>query len=124
MKKKYRLLKKSDFQKTLKNCKKKYFSNFFILYSYKNLDQNIRIGIILPKKFFKKAVQRNYYKRVIYNCIYQTQNIKELPKLNCVIYCKKNLLNDQINFKNIQSEIIKIFKILKNKKNELLSTNL
>ncbi|MDQ0513812.1 ribonuclease P protein component [Mycoplasmoides fastidiosum] len=108
MERKYRILKKKDFQTTLKSKNQKIYSQNFVLYFLKTENQNIRFGYIIPKKFFKKAVIRNYYRRVTDNCIYQFKSFDELPTYNCVLYFKKEFAEIKPDYKNLKKEINKI----------------
>lgn len=68
MKKKYSLRKSEDFQTVLSKGRR-FFNTSYTVYSLKREESNVlenmpRIGISVGKKKFKRAVDRNYYKRV------------------------------------------------------------
>ncbi|RAO95279.1 ribonuclease P protein component [Mycoplasma wenyonii] len=122
MKKKYRLLKKKEFEKVFNDRSRIKTQNLIFLYvsNLASLNQlkNIKIGIIVPKKKWKKAVDRNYLKRVIWalNSSYQ---LDKFPK-TLSIFLFTNLFHSnykgrKVNFQELKKEIEKIYSIFLSK---------
>ncbi|KMZ96242.1 ribonuclease P [Plasmodium vivax North Korean] len=69
MKKRYRLLKKNEFEKVFQKNIRIRTKNLVLLFLPTRLVgeslKNIKIGIVIPKKRLKKSVDRNYLKRII-----------------------------------------------------------
>lgn len=118
MKKKYRLLKKKEFEKVFNDRARIKTQNLIFLYvsNLASLNQlkNIKIGVIVPKKKWKKAVDRNYLKRVIWalNSSYQ---LDKFPK-TLSIFLFTNLFHSnykgrKVNFQELKKEIEKIYSI-------------
>lgn len=78
----------------------------------------IKIGISVPKRFFKSAVQRNKIKRKMRECIRINKNILEKSEsnfsLNIFLIYKSNL---EIEFTKTEKEIISLFENLQKKIN-------
>ncbi len=111
MKKKYRLLKKKEFEKVFNDRARIKTQNLIFLYvsNLASLNQlkNIKIGVIVPKKKWKKAVDRNYLKRVIWalNSSYQ---LDKFPK-TLSIFLFTNLFHSnykgrKVNFQELKKE--------------------
>ncbi|AHC40069.1 ribonuclease P [Mycoplasma ovis str. Michigan] len=118
MKKKYRLLKKKEFETVFNNRSRIKTQNLIFYYSnnldsFKNL-KNIKIGVIIPKKKWKKAVDRNYLKRVIWalNSFYQ---LDKFPKTFSIFlfthWFHSNYKGRKVNFEGLKKEIDKIYSI-------------
>ncbi|WP_391591846.1 Ribonuclease P protein component [[Mycoplasma] cavipharyngis] len=121
MKRKFRILKKKDFQATLKTKNQKIYTNNFVFYYQSTKNENIKFGYIVSKKHFKKAVERNYCRRVVDCCVYQSKHLETLLSYNCVFYFRKELINTINDFVKIQKEVDRIlfnFKKAITKKNK------
>lgn len=103
---KNRLRKKDDFQKVYQ---KGSFSALGDI-SLKKVSNNLlfsRIGFIVEKKFFKKAVERNRIKRILR--AFSGKNISQISKgLDVVIFYKSK--DREIDSKKITSNLEKLFK--------------
>ena len=66
----HRLRKNWEFQEVIAKGKK-LTNRYFIIFYNRNKLNNCQFGISIPCKFFKKAVDRNYYKRQIRHIIIQ-----------------------------------------------------
>lgn len=87
MKKKFRVKSAKDFQNVIDNGKKIY-SGEYIIY-YLNTDTGYcRVGISIGKKILKRAVDRNYEKRVTRNLISDIHG-KMIGSYDYVIICRK-----------------------------------
>ena len=102
MLKKTKRLTTREFQEVFQKGKRA--SSPLFLLSYLNLE-SVKIAISVPKKIYSKAVDRNYSKRVIFNCI-KEQEI--LPSLGVVIVLRKKL--DNITHKDVCSELSDLIK--------------
>lgn len=120
MKKKYRLLKKSDFSSVLNNRKKIFSKNFVCIWKKDSNIENIKIGIIIPKKKCKKSVDRNYLKRIFWYL--HNQQKLELPNVKCVFFYNKCFFDNYYKkiflVKELNDEIKKIYLELIDKNNE------
>ena len=102
--KKYRLLKKKDFENVFK--KGKFINNKFLYFKIiQNNQKNSRFGISISKKITKKAVDRNKIKRQIRNII--KQKIPFIKKnIDLVIISKKEI--NEKSFTQIEENINQI----------------
>lgn len=57
-----RLLKPKEFQQVFEQQKKQYFRGIVVYYSDNSYDYS-RLGLVVAKRHFKRAVTRNYIKR-------------------------------------------------------------
>ncbi|QZX49154.1 ribonuclease P protein component [Mycoplasma sp. E35C] len=64
MKRKHSLKKVTSFLEIVKT-KSKYYSKNYIIYANKNNESLMKVGIVVPKKLFAKAVVRNKIKRQV-----------------------------------------------------------
>ena len=104
--KKNRLRKKDDFQKVYQ---KGFFSAFGDI-SLKKLPNNLsmtRIGFIVEKKIFKKAVERNRIKRILRD-FFRKNIFKITPGLDVVIFYKSK--DWEIDSKKITLDLEKLLK--------------
>ncbi len=101
MKKKFRVKSHKDFHDVISNGRK-LFSKDFIIY-YLNTDTGYnRVGISVSKKILKRAVDRNYQKRVIreilnsiYSKIKGSNDIVVIARRNAIdksLSCKRDSL--------------------------------
>lgn len=70
-------------------------------------DQKIKIGVSVSKKYFKKAVDRNYFKRVLretyrLNKRLLIDNLQESYSFMLLYQTKDRLTYEEINLKTIQ----------------------
>lgn len=97
-------LNKKDFQNIIKNGK--FFStSVFKIYFIKDTKQ--QFAVITPKKFFKKAVTRNKFRRVGYNII---RNVDK-KNLSGIFFYKKTVNDNDVE--HIRDDIIFAFKNIK-----------
>ena len=109
MKKTETLKKNYEFKKVFN--KGKYYSGQYIeAFSIKNnLDKN-KIGIAISRKF-GKAVKRNYLKRLIRES-YRLNEDKAVVGNSIVFLVKKRTSIDDVNFHNIEKDMVKILEKL------------
>lgn len=106
MKKINRLTKNQDFLNIIKNGKKLQ-NNFFSFYYIKS--KNTKIGISIPKKNVKLAVDRNLLKRQI--SVIFDKNFNFDLNLNVVLITKKEILN--LSFQEILYNLLNLFNKIK-----------
>ncbi|CBZ40094.1 Ribonuclease P [Mycoplasma suis KI3806] len=122
MKKKYRLRKRSDFDEIFEKGKSIKTSNLIFLYipeksGNKEKNQNsLRIGVRVPKKKCKRAVDRNYLKRVIW-ATHSKLNLEELPPNSSIFLYTSFFLSKfskvkKINFLDLERDVKKIYNTL------------
>lgn len=84
MKRRYRLLKKVDFQRVLR-IGDRFYSRNFVCYYLPEFDLiNVKIGIIIPKKKCKLSNKRKYLKRLFWALNTKNQ-LNLFPRIKCVI---------------------------------------
>jgi len=105
MKKEFRVLKNSDFQKIIKN-NQKFHSKNFVIYYQKSLTISHRIGITISKKVSKKAVDRNLLKRRINHILCNYDNF--LLLLDYILIAKSAA--STLDYSSIEEEIIFLLK--------------
>lgn len=64
-KKKFRLTKNDQYESVYAAQQKIEVGAFLVYYIYNEVANNPRLGIVVAKKYIKKAVKRNYFKRII-----------------------------------------------------------
>ena len=89
---------------------KKIYQEFFIA-KYKTNYKEKKITVVLSKKAIKKAVNRNFKRRQIYNIFQKYLNL--LPNTYIIIYGKKNIL--KANYKTLDTEILDLIKKINEK---------
>lgn len=100
--KKFRLHKKTDFDKILKSPYK-FYSNSFVLRFTKTKKENNCFAIVVSTKISKKAVQRNKIRRRVYEII--RLNLEQIKKsYNLVFFVKKGVL--ELEYQEIEKEIL------------------
>ncbi len=109
MNKQFVVKRNEDFNKIIKEGKKKLNSCFIVYYlpSFSNTD-HFRIGISVGKKL-GNAPYRNYEKRVIRSII--TQNMKSIVKYDYVVIARPRCKS--VDFATKERELIKLFKEIK-----------
>lgn len=100
--KKTKRLTTKEFQKVFQEGKR-VSSTLFLIYYTKG--EKIKIAVSVPKKIYKNAVDRNYTKRLIFNCLVSTNT---LPSLNMVIVLRKKIEN--ITHKEVCDELYHLIK--------------
>jgi len=98
-----RLVNTDDFSSVF-NFKKRYFGKFITCFYRPNNLQFSRFGFIVSKKINKRAVRRNYMKRVLKELLRESSHN---PCLDIVIQVKKEFFNH--HFLLIQAEINEFF---------------
>ncbi|AWD32816.1 Ribonuclease P protein component [Candidatus Kinetoplastibacterium sorsogonicusi] len=121
-----RLKKNSDFVFILKNGKKIDFGNFFIIIASNKLQNyhiEARLGIIISKKFAKKAIIRNTLKRIIRE--FFRKNRALIPKKNYIFRLYKKIPKYSLMKikKIINIELFHQFSRIKNDKKSLNINN-
>jgi ribonuclease P protein component len=86
------------------NTTKRWYGQLMTVF-YREFDGLNQAAIIVPKKFFKKATQRNKLKRQLGNAVYSL--LKETTGLELVIVLKKEAHDKTINA--FQDELKKFF---------------
>lgn len=83
--KKYRLKHKKDIERVIKEGR--YFYTPIFWFKVIKNDKNFsRLGLIVPKKSYKRAVDRNRLKRVFTSIL--EAKIRKIPNLDIVVYFK------------------------------------
>lgn len=83
-----RLKKDKDFKRVCRQGKPIFFENTALRYAKNNLSYT-RIGILVSKKFFRKATQRNRAKRILRETMRQYLN-RLKPGFDIVVFLRKN----------------------------------
>ncbi len=81
---------------------KKYGNQYSVLYCKNNAKPCIRAGVFVPKKVFKKAVDRNRAKRIIREVIRQGKN--GLQSLD-MIYVLKKCRREEVSLEFFRRQI-------------------
>ncbi|AFO52504.1 ribonuclease P [Candidatus Mycoplasma haematolamae str. Purdue] len=118
MKKKFRLLKKSEFEAVFKGKERIKTPNLIFYYLPtsvgRQVTENIKIGVIVPKKKWKRAVVRNYLKRVIWS-LHSRYSLEGFPKTLAIIlfsnFFHENYRGGKVNYEELQREIEKIYSV-------------
>ncbi|MFV0425187.1 MAG: ribonuclease P protein component [Bacilli bacterium] len=87
MRKKFRVKSAKDFQSVIDNGEKIYSKEYIIYYLNTNIGY-CRVGISVGKKILKRAVDRNYEKRVTRDIISKIHG-KMIGSYDYVIICRK-----------------------------------
>jgi ribonuclease P protein component len=80
---------------------KKSFTHFFRGIINGNL---FKITVVVPKKIYKKRVQRNTQKRRLTHAL---KNISDLPNKNIIIFVQKDI--SKLSFIELQNSLSKLF---------------
>ncbi|MFV0499460.1 MAG: ribonuclease P protein component [Bacilli bacterium] len=96
MKKKFRVKSTRDFQKVIDNGNKIYSKEYIIYYLNTNTGYS-RVGISVGKKILKRAVDRNYEKRVTRNIISKIYS-NMIGSYDYVIICRNASIS--LNYDN------------------------
>ena len=98
-------LESSDIKNTLKKGKK-IIAKYFRIYAFQQKNNlAARIAVIIGKKVSKRAVDRNYSKRLIKNCFFVNQ--KSLAAYDYVVIFSKKIVRE--NSKCIINDLEKSF---------------
>lgn len=104
--KKFRLHRKSDFDKLAKSSNK-FYSNNFVLKFIKNEGNCNSFAVVVSKKISLKAVIRNKIRRRVYEII--RLNIDNFNKgFKIIIFVKKGVL--EMDYSDLEKELLYIFK--------------
>ena len=87
--KKYRLKHKKDIERVVKEGRY-FYSPVFWFKIARNTENYSRLGLIVPKKSYKRAVDRNRLKRVFTSIL--EEQIRKMPSLDIVVYFKNQKL--------------------------------
>ncbi len=106
--KKYRLGKDKDIRRVYQNQAAVFGRGIIINFANNNLSHS-RFAFVVSAKTLSKAVDRNYYKRLLRDIVYQSLTI--IPTaLDIVIVIKKEIT--RMNFQEIQQELNMLVKKL------------
>ncbi|MFA5230141.1 MAG: ribonuclease P protein component [Candidatus Paceibacterota bacterium] len=104
----YRLAKEKDIRTVYKNKAALFGRSVIVNFGRNNLT-NSRFAFVVSAKTLSKAVDRNYYKRILRDIIYKLLDV--IPtNLDIVIVIKKGIT--QMNFQEIDQELSTIVKKL------------
>lgn len=93
-----KLLKTDEFSSVF-NFKKRYHTPLFVLHFKNNTKQRARIGLVVPKRIEKSAVQRNYMRRV-FRELFRTNSIGAELGYDLVIRVQKSFSKN--DFKRVE----------------------
>lgn len=85
--KKYRLKHKKDIERVVKEGRY-FYSPIFWFKIARNTENHGRLGLIIPKKSYKRAVDRNRLKRV-FTSIMESE-IRKMPNWDIIVYFKNS----------------------------------
>lgn len=102
MLKKTKRLTTKEFQEVFQKGKR--VSSPLFLVSFLETDKT-KVAVSIPKKVYKRAVDRNYSKRIIFDCL---KNQQPLPSFGFVVVLRKKL--DNITHKEVCSELSELIK--------------
>lgn len=103
MKRAFRLLKRDDFQTVLNQKKVIYGKKVIVFFHHNPTVNHPRFGVIAVKKKFKRAVDRNYHRRLLYQAIW-TINPLNFPVNDYVFFLRQQL--DDILFTELQKDLL------------------
>ena len=113
-----KLKSKEEISLLFKNGLNTYHFPFRITYLYENQEGGISYFISVPKKLFKKAVDRNRIRRQINEIFINKIDMSHLPNKKvtlCISFMGKN----KINFNELEIKLIETFRIfIKKQKTE------
>ena len=98
-----------------------------LVYVQNNFDDDVplKMGVSVSKKYFKKAVDRNYFKRVLRECYRLNKHllIDNLDQKYCLMFFYQT--KDRLSYQEINEKTIKLFEKFINsvKENETKTEN-
>ena len=98
-----------------------------LVYVQNNFDDDVplKMGVSVSKKYFKKAVDRNYFKRVLRECYRLNKHllIDNLEQKYCFMFFYQT--KDRLSYQEINEKTIKLFEKFINslKENETKTEN-
>lgn len=98
-----------------------------LVYVQNNFDDDVplKMGVSVSKKYFKKAVDRNYFKRVLRECYRLNKHllIDDLEQKYCFMFFYQT--KDRLSYQEINEKTIKLFEKFINslKENETKTEN-
>jgi ribonuclease P protein component len=82
-----------------------------LVYIQHDFEENIplKIGVSVSKKYFKNAVDRNYFKRVLRECyrLHKHLLLENLKDKYCLMFFYKT--NEKLNYSEINEKTIQLF---------------
>ncbi|OOR88161.1 ribonuclease P protein component [Moraxella caviae] len=103
-----RLLKPDEFRQVFDAPLKKVHGEHLLVFVQKNNTSHARLGLAITKKKLKRAVDRNYIKRITREAFRHAS--VEMGAVDVVLIIKKNYTKDW----DMYAEIVKIFEKIKN----------
>ena len=75
--------------------------------------ENLIMGVSVSKKYFKRAVDRNYFKRVLRECYRLNQNLlkENLNKPYAMMFFYQT--KEKLSYQDIEEKTIQLFQIFK-----------
>lgn len=71
--------------------------------------ENIQMGVSVSKKYFKKAVDRNYFKRILRECYRLNKSILTQKLENPYAFMFFYQTKERLNYKEIEEKTIQLF---------------
>ncbi|MDC4163221.1 ribonuclease P protein component [Mycoplasma bradburyae] len=113
MKRENSLKKTTNFLEIVKT-KSKYYSNTYVIFAKKNNESKAKIGIVVPKKLFSKAVTRNKIKRQVRSFLSDftdwNKSLNLLIKVNNCRYLDNTYLENKKDLFDTYKRLIQKFK--------------
>lgn len=76
-----------------------------------NQEENLKIGVSVSKKYFKKAVERNYFKRVLRECYRLNKHIliENIEKKYSIMFFYQT--SEKLNYQDVNQKTIELFQV-------------
>lgn len=106
LKKENRLTKK-EFDFVFKNGEKKFSKNF--LFIKKEVEKGIKISVSVSKKKYKRAVDRNKVRRMIYRILQKNLDSLSTNNFESILVVTKDIFS--LDYGELEREVLNFFKV-------------